>query len=730
MAQSNSPSQEIVPAEALVGPGYGRTETNLAPPILLQYWQIALRWKWVILAIIALSLIAGLVVTMLITPKYTATARIEISRDQKNITNVQGLESAQTGRDLEFYQTQYSLLSARSLAERVARQLGLATNDAFFEANGVKFDGQQGGITGSARNPEVRRQREEMAVSLLLGNITISPVRGSSLVDIRYTSASPAISAQIANAWTQQFIEASMARRFASTADARKFLEERLADLRVRLEASERDVVNYASERDIVALGSGKAEDGSTEVNRTLVSANLEALNAALTRATADRIAAESRAASKSVSNAETIANQSIGQLRQRRAELAAEYAKLMVQFEPSYPPARALSEQVKALDAAIGREEARMRTGASGEYQEAVNRENELRRQVETLKTRLDGQQRDSIQYKIYQREADTNRQLYESLLQRYKEIGVAGIAANNIAIVDAAQVPGAPSSPRLFANLGLALLMGLGLAVLATLALEQIDEGLRDPDQVQRLLGIPLLGSSPDTKEDTLTELADPKSALSESYLTVLSNLAFSTDHGVPRAFMVTSSRPGEGKSTTSLAIATMLARTGKKVLLIDADMRSPSIHQLTTATNVNGLSNYLAGENDWRRLVQPVSDRKMNIMSAGPMPPSASELLSNDRMPMLIRDLLAEFDHVVVDAPPILGLADAPLLARAMEGCVFVIEAEGVAVRGINASLDRLRLVHAHIFGAVLTKLKRHHVGYGYGYGYGYGDEANAA
>ena len=579
--------QTITSGSEQTGYSYDEDEgrRSFAPPVLLQYWQVMLRWKWVILGIIVSSLVVGLVTTLVMTPKYTAKARIEISREQKNVTNVDGLDAADSGRNLEFYQTQYSLLEARSLAERVARELKLSTNDAFFEAHGIKTgsslfaDKSIGALTKNDRD-----KREKQAIAALLKNIVIAPVRNSSLIDVGYTSASPELSAQIANVWTQQFIASSMDRRFASTADARKFLEVRLADLRTRLEQSERDTVNYASEKGIVSLGRSTGSDGKTTTERTLVAADLEALNEALGKATADRINAESKARNGSArgTSSDSLANVAISSLRQRRAEVSADYAKLMVQFEPGYPAARALEEQMRALDASISREENRVSGSRANEYREAAERERALTQQVSALKSRLDLQQRDSIQYNIYQREADTNRQLYDGLLQRYKEIGVAGVGTNNVAIVDAAKVPTIPSSPNLPLNMALALLASLGLAAIATFALDQIDEGLRDPGQVSRLLQMPLLGSVPDVEAGgALAMLSDSKSMVSEAYLSVRSNLAFTTDHGVPRSFMVTSTRPAEGKSTTSLALASVLGRTGKKVLLIDADMRSPSIH-----------------------------------------------------------------------------------------------------------------------------------------------------
>ena len=702
----------------------------IVAPILLQYFHVAQRWKWVIGGIIVGALVLGIVATLLMTPKYVATSRIEISRDQKNITKVEGVESDDAGRNLEFYQTQYSLLEARSLAERVTRRLGLAANVEFFETSRVSFD-QDGGMLGgrvTALSGGERLEREKAAIKILMKNIAISPIRGSALIDINYTSVSPEMAARIANAWTQEFIAASMDRRFASTNDARKFLEQRLADLRLKLEESERSAVNYATEKGIVTLSRTQTPDGRTQSERTLASADLEAINEALTRATADRVAAESKLHSAAGAGAttEALTNVAISQLRQRRAEVASDYAKMLVQFEPEYPQAKALREQIRALDASITREESRVSSGRTSEYQEAVKRESDLRARVNDLRSSYDDQQRSSIQYNIYQRDADTNRQLYDALLQRYKEIGVAGVGANNIAIVDPADIPIKPSSPNLPINLAIALFLGLVAAVIATIALDQVDEGLRDPAQVNRFLNVPLLGSVPAVQEDALLALADPKSALSEAYFSVRSNLAFSTDHGVPKTFMVTSTRSGEGKSTTSFALAAVLGRTGKSVILLDADMRLPSVHEYAGMQNDAGLSNYLSGDSNWQAMVKATQMRGLSIMSAGPTPPSAAELLSGDRLDLLIKELGAHFDHVIIDSPPILGLADAPLVARAVEGCVFVAEAEGVAVRGIKASIGRLQAVQAHIFGVVVSKLNSRDAGYGYGYGYGYGKD----
>lgn len=704
------------------------------PPALLRYWQAVVRWRLLIAGIVGACLVVGLVATLLTARQYTARTQIEISREQKNVTNVEGLDSQQEGRDVEFYATQYALLRADSLAERVSRKLNLARSDAFFEAHGVSpvepLD-DYGRASAS-----ILRKRERQAIALLLKHVDILPIRMSRLVDIKYTSRSPELSASIANAWTREFIGETMDRGFTSTADARRFLERRLAALRTRLEQSEADVVAYASTKNIVTLDTVRDEDGRTFTQRTLATTDLEALNGALASARADRVAAESRARAGSPEyNLEALTNPAIVELRAKRAEAAAEYSKLMVRFDPAYPSARALAEQIKTLDQAIARETNRVAGSRRQTYAEALAREQDLAARVNRLKQELDSQRKDMIQYNIYQREADTNRQLYDALLQRYKEIGVAGtVGASNITIVDAAKVPNLPSSPNMPLNLLLAMLAGVAISALIVLALEQIDDGVRSPEDVRGYLKLPLLGTVPKAGNTPLRELDNPKSHISESYFSVRSTLAFATNHGLPRTLAVTSTREGEGKSTTALALAQVIGRSGKRVLLIDGDLRSPSQHRFLGLGNDAGLSNLLAGEDDLAKTVQATEQRNLSLLSTGPLPPSPAELLSNDRMGELLGAFLKQFEHVVIDAPPVLGLADAPLIGRSVEGLVYVIEAENTPRRAAQGALERLRGVGNRLFGVVITKVdfSRHSYGYGYGYGYGrlygYGETAH--
>lgn len=698
-------------------------------PILLEYWHILQRRKWTIVAVIAGALLCALVVTLLTRPTYTATTQVQVSRDKANVTNMQGVESENAGRDLEFYQTQYALLEARSLAERVVRRLRLEENENFWNAHGVDpddLDEQTRTRTAPAAARTASEPRERVAIELLLENVSITPIRGSSLVDVNYSSFDPQVSAQIANAWVSEFIAQSIARKFDSTAEARGFLEGRLEELRGRVEDSERALVDFATDRNIVTLTSDASNGGAGATaqirERTLAAANLQGLNEALIAATAARIEAEANV----IGSGSAQTNATLASLRERRALAASELAEMEVQFEPGYPRVGALREQVATLDAAIAEEESRIAREARETLLAARAREADLRAQVSGYSGEVLGQRRDAIQYNIFQREADTNRQLYDSLLQRYKEIGVAGVSASNIAVIDLAQPPEKPSSPNLLLNMVLALVAGSVAALGAVILLEQASEGLSDPSKVAEVLGVPLLGSVPlvPEHEDPLDLVADPKAEISESYVAIRSSLAFTTTHGVPKSFMLVSSQPGEGKSLSALALALALGRMGRRVLLIDADLRNPSAHAYLGTHRDYGLSNYLAGEDDLAALVQEVRPG-VDLLASGPSVPSAAELFSSDRLADLVERMTGEYDHVVVDSAPVMGLADAPLVSQAVEAVIFVAEAGRVSARGLNSALDRMKAAGAPVVGAVLTKLdaKASHYGYGYSYSYDY-------
>lgn len=708
-------------------PGVGRDApaAEPSPSIFREYFRIFMRWRRYITGIILATMLVSLIVTFLMTPMYRATSTLEIARESDKIVNIQGVQQEASDADQEFYQTQYGLLRSRTLAERVAVRLGLVDDPAFFAMFSVKPSESQVGPSGRYLAAG-RAQRQEAAGAILLKYARITPIRASRLVEINFSSPDPVLSAKVVNAWSSNFIDLSLERRYEATSYARRFLEDRLNQLRQRLEKSERELVAFASRERIVDVPN---ENGGG--SRSLQAQNLSELNTALAKATADRLESQARYEVNSRANGavtEALTNTAINGLRQRRAELAALYQKQLVQFEPGYPTAQEIAKQIGSLDRAITGEEQRVSNSFRTNLRANQEREQAISNRVDRLKDDLLNLRRRSIQYNIYQREVDTNRSLYDGLLQRYKEIGVAGgIGVNNVSVVDAADVPKTPASPRLIVNLILGFLAGTLLGCAVAYILEQSDESITDPNEVDRLVGLPLLGVVPRLQEGTPAEaLADPKSELVDAYLAVQTSLAFSTDQGVPRTLAITSTRPGEGKSTTAFSLAVLLARSGRRVLLVDGDMRSPSVHSVLGIANTRGLSNLLAGDNDVASTVVHDERFGLDLLPSGPLPPNAAELLSGTRLATLLDEQLAGYDHVLIDSPPVVGLADAPLIASRADAVVYAIESHGIRFTMVKVALSRLATAHARTLGVVLTKFesKRGHQGFGYDYGYDYG------
>lgn len=709
--------------------GQARPGEQEQVPAIRRYLRILNRRKWVIAGAVLACVVLGLIVTLLMTPKYTARTTLEISRESNNIAPVQGVERETGAADQEFYQTQYGLLRSRVLAERVAAELRLIDDPEFYRMFGYSSSRPAFQTTNGRFPAASRGDRQRVAGEILLDHVAITPTRLSRLVEIAFVSPDPVFSARVVNRWTTNFINVSLERRYQATSYARNFLETRLEQLRQRLETSERQLVGYASRQRLINLPAAQVAGSTQTAERSIVADDLAALNTALAEARAERIDAEAKLRQAGGdSAAEALRNDALNTLRARRAELSGDYQKLLVQFEPEYPAARALKSQIDQIDRSITREEQRVSGSIEGAFRQAAVREQMLQRRVDGLKESFLDQRRRAIQYNIYQREVDTNRQLYDGLLQRYKEIGVAaGVGINNVAVVDPADPPLKPSSPRLLLNLALSMLAGLGIGALIALLLEQADEAIADPAEMQRILNLPVLGAIPKVvDQEPRAAILDRKSSLIDAYLAVQANLQFTTEHGVPRSLAVTSTRPAEGKSTTALALATVLTRARKRVVLVDGDMRSPSVHRLIGVGHENGLSNYLSGSDDVAGLLQPAEEFGFSIITSGPVPPNAAELLTSARLEKLIAELLERFDHVVIDSPPVMGLADAPLIASRVEGVIYAVESHGIRASLVSTGIGRLVSANAHIIGGVMTKFesKRSTTGYGYDYGYGYG------
>ena len=515
-------------------------------------------------------------------------------------------------------------------------------------------------------------------------------------------------------------------KRFEANSYAKTFLEDQIKQLKLRLEESEKALLEFAEKEKMV------------EVNdkTSIAENNLAAANATVGQLISERIKNEQ--SWRQVENATAInlpqllSNSVINTLRGKRKELETEYQEKLENFKPGYPAMMQISNKIKEIDRQLASEVKTIKNSLKAAFESSLAQEREMKARIEALREEVLDLQKKGIQYNILKREVETNRGLYNNLLQRYKEVDIAGgVGTNNIFIVDHATLPGSPSEPKMLRSLILSLALGFGAGVGMALLLEALDDRVRAPEEIERLTGLATLGIIPRVQtEEAITEvLNDPHSAIAEAYRSLATNLQFSTGSGLPRSITVTSSGPSEGKSTTAIAIARHFGQIGLKVLLVDADLRKPSLHTKLQLSNASGLSNYLTGSSLPPEVIQKTNQPNLMFMASGPLPPNAADLLSGTKIFSLVSLGSEVFDLIVFDSPPILGIADAPLLAGATAATVFVVGAGEKSKGIIRSALRRLQISRVTPIGAVLTKFDPKTVGYAYGYGYGYGYSGEA-
>ena len=560
---------------------------------------------------------------------------------------------------------------------------------------------------------------------MVQSGLTIVPVPNSNLVRISFDSPSPAWAQQIANGAADSYVTSNLERRYAATTYARNFLKERLEELKLKLEESEKALVAYAEEKELV----GDVKPGKEAANQSLAESDLVALNEGLHAVVGERIHAqelwEQASKSQDLGLPQILEDSAIKALRGQRAVLMADYQNKLSTFKPDYPDMLRLKSQINEIDREIKSEADVIKQSLKAHYESALQQEVLLKNKMDEVKRGVLDTRNKEIQYNILKREADTNRTLYDGLLQQYKDIGVAGaVGTNNVTVIDRAQLPGGPYKPNLRINLLKWLSLGLLAAALIIVVFELFDDTFKSPEEIEEQLGLAVLGMIPVADGVVLADMTKSSSAIAEAFRSLRTALQFSTDQGAPKNIVVTSAQPGEGKSTTALALAVNFAQLGMKVLLIDADLRNPSQHRSLARNNGTGLSNYLAGGAMPDSVFQKTDVDGLYFMASGPLPPNPAELLAGPKMLSLLSTAGEKVDAVIIDSPPILGLADAPLLASIAAGTLLVIATAHTRRNVVKAALKRLHFARARMVGALMNKCDvRSSYGYG-GYGYGYG------
>ena len=712
------------------GPGYGASLSTDSELSLVHYLQILYRRRYIAVSAFLLFFFGVTLYTVTATRIYQASTRILIERDTPNVVSFQEVldQGAQTD---DYYETQYAILRGRGLARRTIEALGLWTHPLLNQQPGFS-------VRGLIMTPFNAMQRwfepprpieapgaEETAaqsrvIDRFLGNLNVEAVRYSRLVDITYRSADPVMATRIANALGEAYIEQNVEFTSTTTREASDFLTQQLAEQRLKLEASEQALQAYRERTDSVSL----------EDRQNVVVQRLADLNAAVTRANTARIQKESaynqvKAALDNPAAIDTVplilSNPFVQQQKTELATLQRQRAQLSEKLGPNHPDMIKVGVAIQNAEARIQAEVTQIVSSMRSDYEAAMAEERSLTATLNRQKGEAQVLSRTGIEYGALQRDADANRQMFESLLKRTQETGISEeLKAGNIRVVDQAETPRGPVSPNTFNNLLIALLGGLALAVGLAFAFEYGDDRIKNPDELKKNLGLPFLGMVPALFDKSITAPlinAGAPSIFGESFRSIRTNVLFSSADEGSRLVVVTSSAPGEGKTAVSTNLSLALAQAGHRVLLIDADMRKPRVHEVFSQPLAPGLSNLLVGDKPVSEAIRESTQQGLWLMAAGTYPPNPAELLGSKKFRDLTVFLQQYFDWVIIDTPPVMAVTDAAIAANLAHGVLFVVGAEMTSRRVAQRAVEQLEMSQAKFLGAVLNRVDLEHNAYYY-------------
>ena len=701
--------------------GYQEEEIHLR-----DYLHIILRRKWIVITFFIAVVTTVTLGTFMMKPQYKATVAIKIDKENPNILTFKDVYAVERPEE-DYYQTQYKVLKSRNLARRVIRQMKLDVNPEFSEQ-------KPGTVQASSFLKKEPLNREDGIDSALIDSfiqrIEVSPQQKSRLVNVSFSSYDPQLSARVTDAIAKSFIDLNIESKFEATQQAREWLEKQLDIMKAKVEQAEEKLNEYASKNEILFFETTVDKEGRGG-SENIMTKKLSELSTEMTAATSDRIQKEALyneiRSSETESSSLVMGNALILSLKKDYAALESEYNQNLKIYKPDYPKMVKLKELTEQIKKKIDAETKKIITSTKKDYEAAIKRESYLKSAFEKQKKDALDLNNRSVQYQILKREADTNKELYNGLLQRLKETGIsASLTASNIQILDRAEVPKNPFKPKKVLNIFLSLIVGLfggiGLAFFA----EYLDNTVKTPEDIEKKILMPSLGLVPLYRNHDSTKTippvefishADTKSLMSEAYTSIRTFLLFSTAGKPPKVMMVTSARREEGKTTTSINTSISLTKSDARVILIDADMRRPRLHKAFKVSNTKGLSSFLSGNEEFSEtLIKHTSVPGLDIMTAGPLPPNPAELLSSYRLRDLIDGLYALYDFIIFDTPPILGLADAAITSTQTDGVILVVRSGETPKEAAQQAKKILESVNAKVLGVVLNGISESNMKYG--------------
>ncbi len=705
-----------------------------------EYIRVLIKRKWIVISVLATIFSMVAIASLKMTPIYEASGTIAINKPDTTL-NFQN----QATFSLDYYdptelETEIKILQSDLLALQVIRELNL---DRRTET------GAEVPPSPSLDLSPDPLQADPARASAMLGSfkgaLRIALIPNSRIIEVHYRSPDPQMAATVVNTVMQTYVENNFKARFDSTMQASDWLKRQLVDLQMQVETSQEKLVRYQKEHEILGI----------DEKQNIITSKLDELNKALTQAESERMAKESLyrlvesgdpdvvAASTQSGQEQASVSHLLDSLLAKQADLRLQAAELNTQFGPSYPKLAQLNSQLKEIDSQVQGEMKKIATSLRGQYLTALQREKMLRDALDKQKMEANKLNESAIQYSLLKRDVETNRQLYEGLLEKLKEAGVsAGLKSNNFRIVDSARPPNSPIEPNIPRNLGAAFVLGLASGVGLAYLLEGLDNTIRTTEQAQMISGLAPLGMIPlgsksardgahakrlviasSSKEAVeLVTQVRPQSQMAESYRALRTSLLLSSLGAPPKVIMVTSALPQEGKTTTSINCAVVLAQKGVRVLLIDADLRRPSIHKTLGMGPRTGLSNVLTGSVQLEQAITRTTILpSLDVLPAGTPPPNPAELLASTNMRDVLAQLREQYDHIVLDTPPSLSVTDAVVLSPRADAVVLVIRSGQTTKQALRRSRDVLGRVNAKVVGVLLNAVDLSSPDYYYYYEY---------
>lgn len=706
------PSPSMANFDFAAGYGSDSDSTELG-----DYWYILRKRKWwVIGCFLSVVLLAG-VYTFTRTPIYRAATILQIVQDNpQSILGDQKFDpfaALQFDQVSKFYETQYKLLTSRSIAYKLLDSLKLADHPEFRVSPKV----------AQKKTPE--EIRSNMASQLLAG-LQVTPVKNTFLVEVAYMSPDKELATKIVNAMHREYLRFSMETRQQSYVMIQEWLEGELSSLAGKVEASQRSIYDYGRSKDFLAL------EGDDNV---IVKKYVE-LNRLLTTAEADRMAREAQLQQlrqKGLDAPVVLANPLIISLRQDLINSEAKISSTKKIFGNNYPKLQAETANLAELRNRLNGELKRIQASVKADYEVALRAENFLKEEFQHQKGNIEKQQDSLVQHQILKRDLQTNEQLYQGLLGRMKEANVAStMVPGNAAIIEPAELPKVPFSPKKGRNMALAMMVGLLGGVGLALMIEHLDRSIKTTEELERVVRLPALGVVPmlshngnEAREFQRTvgmaTFEKAKSPMGDAITNVSTALMLSMSERPPVAMMVTSPDAGDGKTSISTNLASSLAMIGKKVVLVDADMRRPVGHKMFGLLSKPGLSNFLTGNASIEEIIQLTEIPGLFFIGAGTVPPNPVQLLSSQVFRDLQMRLRQDFQHVIIDSPPIISFADGRVISSQMDGVVLVFKHHKTPRESGRLAAHLLSQVNANVLGVVLNMAQAGKFRYGGYYGY---------